>query len=145
MLLISVIVAVAVAVAFASAVNLLQQANRLADGASTPDELKKQKLGRRLSSFSSLPNITLMRRKTNSMSSSSDRARQIAKETKKRQMSAEGASTSSSAMDQLICNNVDCLVDQGLTGIRRAVINGIDTISLTESLPVQQDSKCTIL
>lgn len=111
-----------------------------------------------------------MRRKTPhasvSQQNSIDRSRQIFKEGKnKRQMSADNNSSSQSSsgsiivsssttvkdnadnsgINQFICNNVDCLVDQGLTGIRRAVINGIDTISLTESLPIQQESRCTIL
>ena len=52
-------------------------------------------------------------------------------------------------MEQLLANNftgINELVDDGMAGLKRVVINGIDTISLSDGRsPPEVDPKCTIL
>lgn len=54
-----------------------------------------------------------------------------------------------SGMEQLLANNftgINELVDDGMAGLKRVVINGIDTISLSDGRsPPEVDPKCTIL
>ena len=110
------------------------------DGTATP-ELKRRKLSRRLSSFSSLPNISLIRRKSSANSSKTPRQRS-------HDLPDNRPTTSTSGVEQLIANNlssVNCLVDEGMAGIRRAVINGIDTISLSDGSQAVPEGKCVIL
>lgn len=120
----------------------------MVDGVATP-ELKRRKLSRRLSSFSSLPNISLIRRKSSSHSHSKAH-RQRSEDLPERSDSSSLRSKDKgvSGVEQLIANNitsVNCLVDEGMAGIRRAVINGIDTISLSDGSQAVPEGKCTIL
>ena len=160
---------------------LQQQANKLVDGTSTP-ELRRRKLSRRLSSFSSLPNISLIRRKSStnsnkcsaikqqastesetgifssfnssihsnaSCASSSSGSSSFKTDNKKKKNFTPGSLPASvKGVEELIANNisnVNCLVDEGMAGIRRAVINGIDTISLTDGSTAPAEAKCIIL
>jgi hypothetical protein len=174
---------------------VVQQANKLVDGTSTP-ELRRRKLSRRLSSFSSLPNISLIRRKSSTNSNNNSRSTQKQASTESEagifssfnssihsntSSCASSSSASSSfkiysnkkknnitnssnltkgfpvpssipssvkGVEELIANNinnVNCLVDEGMAGIRRAVINGIDTISLTDGSTPTTEAKCVIL
>ena len=108
-------------------------------------ELKRRKLSRRLSSFSSLPNISLIRRKSSTNSSKTQRQRSEDLATRQAKTAAPGGVA---GVEQLIANNissVNCLVDEGMAGIRRAVINGIDTISLSDGSQAAPEGKCVIL
>lgn len=122
----------------------------MVDGVATP-ELKRRKLSRRLSSFSSLPNISLIRRKSSSNSQNHSKAhRQRSEDLPDASVRRpkDKALPGVSGVEQLIANNitsVNCLVDEGMAGIRRAVINGIDTISLSDGSQAVPEGKCTIL
>lgn len=120
------------------------------DGTATP-ELKRRKLSRRLSSFSSLPNISLIRRKssTNTNKTQRQRSEDLPERSDVTVPHPKNRPASSvKGVEQLIANNinnVNCLVDEGMAGIRRAVINGIDTISLSDGSQTVPEGKCAIL
>lgn len=121
----------------------------MVDGTATP-ELKRRKLSRRLSSFSSLPNISLIRRKSSTNKTQRQRSEDLPAEHQDIPVPRQKSRPTSSVkgVEQLIANNinnVNCLVDEGMAGIRRAVINGIDTISLSDGSQGVPEGKCTIL
>jgi len=152
-------------------IELLQQANKLVDEASSTPELRRRKLSRRLSSFSSLPNISLIRRRSGTSANNSHNSKQQGVKQGVIKQSSESSTSSCSSpfagrrgvggllgrkapslqshtkpIQDLIVNNVNCLVDEGMTSIRRAVINGIDTISLSDGPDVTSSATgCVIL
>lgn len=120
----------------------------MSEGTATP-ELKRRKLSRRLSSFSSLPNISLIRRKSSTNKTHRQRSEDLPERSEVPASHPKNRPASSvKGVEQLIANNinnVNCLVDEGMAGIRRAVINGIDTISLSDGSQAAPEGKCAIL
>ena len=159
---------------------LLQQARSL-DGTSTPEMKRHRKLSRRLSSFSSLPNITLIRRKSSGNSQKMNKNGELRggnnNKLTKNDNSNDSSTTevnnkNSNALvhtgrcinnKQLGLNRtlnglkglnnpitgsytgVNKLVDNDMIEIKRAIINGMDTISLSDGCKTPPDQKCTIL
>lgn len=149
---------------------LLQQARTL-DSTSTPEMRRRHKLARRLSSFGSLPNISLIRRK----SSGSQKAGKTGGNDNKANDEANG--TAGDVNDAAVNNSVNDAVNgngrrqlsglgrnrfhrlntSSMTGsfdnvttdihceIKRHIINGMDTISLSDGSKTPPDQKCTIL
>ncbi|KAI1301263.1 GTP-binding protein Di-Ras2 [Halotydeus destructor] len=134
---------------------LLQQARSL-DGTSTPELKRHRKLSRRLSSFGSLPNINLIRRKSSGNSAKMKNGSD--KNGNKERNGASDTNTMMAVNNRTLnglkginnpitgsLNGVNKLVDNDMLEIKRAIINGMDTISLCDGSKTPPDQKCSIL
>lgn len=148
-------------------VELLTQARTLdgsggLGGATGTPELKRghRKLSRRLSSFGSLPNITLRRKSSgNSTKGKNGGSEKLPNKPKHLLLNGCGDAlngnhlqngnlsglNSGSASLTGSLNGVNKFVDNDMMEIKRAIISGVDTISLSDGSKTPPDQKCTIL
>lgn len=127
---------------------LLQQAKTL-DGTATPELKRHRKLSRRLSSFSSLPNITLIRRKSSGNSTKSQKNGDLKNAPNGNGngvINANGNNLLNNQLTGSLSKLVDNCETPHVTEIKRHILNGVDTISLTsDGGRSGREEKCAIL